>query len=43
MRLAGCQVTGGRCEKIDPVGEQVQLRPEAETMNATLSFGAAQE
>ena len=38
MHIAGCEVTGGRCEKIDAEAEVVHLRPEAGIMSARLSF-----
>ena len=38
LKIADCQVTGGRCEQIDAQRELVRLRPEAATMVVTLVF-----
>jgi len=38
MRIADCQVSGGRCEQIDMVREMVRLKPTAKTMTVTVAF-----
>jgi len=41
MRIARCNVVGGRCERIDPDSEVVRLTPEDKTMSARLAFQPA--